>query len=88
MLNPVAYGWDFDNDGTGAAGQLFIGNIYNPGPNVGPSPLRLMNSPFLKFVSVVLMKLLSRGLFSEGTGETSGAIWSMSFKAACNPDVY
>ena len=90
VLNPVAYGWDFDNDGTeDAAGQLVSATFTNPGPNVVTQ-----STTFDEFyISQIRLSSIDQscyqgGLFSEGTGELTDPLFGQCLLgAACNPDV-
>ena len=90
VLNPVAYGWDFDNDGTeDAAGQFVSATFTNPGPNVVTQ-----STTFDEFyISQIRLSSIDQscyqgGLFSEGTGELTDPLFGQCLLgAACNPDV-
>ena len=89
-FNPVAYGWDFDNDGTeDATGQLVSASFTNIGPNVVTQ-----STTFDEFyISQIRLSSIDQscyqgGLFSEGTGELTDPLFGQCLLgAACNPDV-
>ncbi len=90
VLNPVEYGWDFDNDGAeDATGQFVSATFTNPGPNVVSQ-----STTFDEFyISQIRLSSIDQscyqgGLFSEGTGETTDPLFGQCLLgAACNPDV-